>query len=337
MIIRQTLLNVLCIIGRGRVINMNREISNRCGLTLAPVMVMVACLVGMFAPAHAQTPASQPGLPMWVVRDADSTIYITGTVHILRDSAEWMSPKLNSALEASSELRLELAEIADHASLIAGIRALLPEFGAYDGPPISSLLTSIENATLASQLAAVSAPTDALKDIDTHQPWFAAVLLGRDTFTGGAHKFANGIDNVLARWAVAHHVPVKGMESLRVQIALSSRSTFDDQLAALRYKLKPSPVQQKMNERVVDAAFGAWLRGETNMTEAIVAFMRVGSASTGGTDALLKDRNEAWSGVIEDLLEGSGTTFIAVGAAHLVGPDSLQTRLKLRGITAERY
>jgi uncharacterized protein YbaP (TraB family) len=274
---------------------------------------------------------------MWVVRDADSTIYITGTVHILRDNAEWMSPKLNAALEASSELRLELAEVADHASLVAGIRALLPEFGAYDGPPISSLLTAEENATLAAQLAATGAPAGTIKDIDSHQPWFASVMLGRDTFSGGAHKFANGIDNVLARWAVAHNIPVKGMESLKVQIALSSDSTFDEQLANLRYKLKPSPLQQKMNERVIDAAFGSWLRGETTMTEAIVAFMRIGSTNIGGTNALLKDRNEAWSAVIEDMLKGSGSSFIAVGAAHLVGPDSLQTRLKLRGIVAERY
>jgi uncharacterized protein YbaP (TraB family) len=41
--------------------------------------------------------------------------------------------------------------------------------------------------------------------------------------------------------------------------------------------------------------------------------------------------------VIEEMLKGSGSSFIAVGAAHLVGPDSLQTRLKLRGIVAERY
>ena len=92
-----------------------------------------------------------------------------------------------------------------------------------------------------------------------------------------------------------------------------------------------------MNERVIDTAFGSWLRGETTMTEAIVAFMRMGSANIGGTNALLKDRNEAWSAVIEDMLKGSGSSFIAVGAAHLVGPDSLQTRLKLRGIVAERY
>jgi uncharacterized protein YbaP (TraB family) len=37
------------------------------------------------------------------------------------------------------------------------------------------------------------------------------------------------------------------------------------------------------------------------------------------------------------MLKGAGTHFIAVGAGHLVGPDSVQERLKLRGITTERY
>jgi uncharacterized protein YbaP (TraB family) len=54
-------------------------------------------------------------------------------------------------------------------------------------------------------------------------------------------------------------------------------------------------------------------------------------------DALLTDRNENWAGQIEEMLEGSGVSFIAVGAGHLVGPESVQKRLKLRGIVAERY
>jgi uncharacterized protein YbaP (TraB family) len=37
------------------------------------------------------------------------------------------------------------------------------------------------------------------------------------------------------------------------------------------------------------------------------------------------------------MLEGAGVSFIAVGAAHLVGADSLQQQLKLRGIKSERY
>lgn len=288
--------------------------------------------------ASAQTPAPEPGLPMWVVRDADSTIYITGTVHILRDDAQWRSPKLNAALESAGELRLEVAEIADAESLQKGILALLPKYGAYDGAPVTSFLTAAEKATLIEKLAEVGAPPNALDLIDKHQPWLAVILLGRDEFSGGAHKSINGIDNVLARWAVANKKPVKGMETLDVQVALSANSSFEEQLAYLRYKLHPSPTMQLLNRRVIDTAYGSWLRGETSMAEALVAFMNISSASTGeSTDTLLKDRNESWAAEIETMLKSSGTTFIAVGAAHLVGKDSLWQRLKLRGIDAERY
>ena len=36
------------------------------------------------------------------------------------------------------------------------------------------------------------------------------------------------------------------------------------------------------------------------------------------------------------MLQGSGTTFIAVGAAHLIGPDSVLAMLDAKGIKSER-
>jgi uncharacterized protein YbaP (TraB family) len=46
-------------------------------------------------------------------------------------------------------------------------------------------------------------------------------------------------------------------------------------------------------------------------------------------------RKIVWAGQIEDILEGSGVAFIAVGAAHLVGPDSVQAQLARRGVRAQ--
>lgn len=303
------------------------------------IHALIACAaLALLAPATAQTPAPEPGLPMWVVRDADSTIYITGTVHILRDDDQWRSPKLDAALESAGELRLEVAEIADADAALQAVIGLLPEYGAYSGEPVTSLLTAEERTRLSELLVEASIPSTATSLIDTHQPWFAIYLLGRDDITGGVHKLVNGVDRVLGRWAIAHGVPVKGMEPIEAQIALSAGLSFEDQFASLRYKLHPSPVQQLVSRRLIDTAFGSWLRGETALTEALVGFMYVASGPNGeGTDALLKNRNEAWAAEIEEMLKGSGTTFIAVGAAHLVGKDSLQQRLKLRGIDSERY
>ena len=53
-------------------------------------------------------------------------------------------------------------------------------------------------------------------------------------------------------------------------------------------------------------------------------------------EAIVKNRNIDWANQIEEELKGSGTDFIAVGAAHLVGDDSVQAILKARGITVKR-
>jgi uncharacterized protein YbaP (TraB family) len=51
---------------------------------------------------------------------------------------------------------------------------------------------------------------------------------------------------------------------------------------------------------------------------------------------LLVERNQAWASKIAALLKQPGTTFIAVGAAHLAGPDSVQAQLQKLGIEVQR-
>jgi uncharacterized protein YbaP (TraB family) len=47
-------------------------------------------------------------------------------------------------------------------------------------------------------------------------------------------------------------------------------------------------------------------------------------------------RNQTWAGKIIAMLQQPGTIFIAVGAGHLAGPDSVQAQLQSRGITVEQ-
>jgi uncharacterized protein YbaP (TraB family) len=47
---------------------------------------------------------------MWVVRDHDSTIYLIGTVHVLRPDMVWNSEKVMKALGESTELWVEVVE-----------------------------------------------------------------------------------------------------------------------------------------------------------------------------------------------------------------------------------
>jgi len=289
--------------------------------------------------AHAQPEAKPtPGLPMWVVRDADSSIYITGTIHRLRDGMEWRSDKLHAAIAASKEMWLELAEIADPGGLDEALHPVLEAYAAYEGTPLSELLTIEENAALHAALAKAGAPQRVFDNLDSMEPWYATYALGSEQVMGADYKDENAIDDALARIAIERGIPVRGMEAIEDQIALMAGGSIEDQLNELRFTLKAPPGQGQAMQRVSDLAYGSWIRGETHMVEALVGMMHVaGSTGAMNTDALLLDRNTNWVEVVEEILEGSGVSFIAVGAAHLVGPDSLQKLLAERGIKSKRY
>lgn len=313
----------------------------RMGFRSAVVRLIASAIVSagvLGASAFAQPATYGPGLPMWVVRDSDSTIYITGTVHLLRDEHVWTSPKLEAAFAAASELWLELAEIGDDEAMQKKLDPLLEKYNAYRGAKLSTRLTAEEYEAFLDTITQSGAPPDVLARADEMQPWMAMQALGRDQFTDGVYKSRNGIDDMLAQMAIARGMPIRGMEDLDVQVALAAAGTPLEQVAALRTALRAPDALKARGIRVADVAFGGWVRGETHGAEAIIVMQELAAGATRGNyDALFKDRNEAWAGVVEDILSGSGVSFIAVGAGHLLGKDSLQERLKLRGISSARY
>src|SRR5690606_14623427 len=100
----------------------------------------------------------------------------------------------------------------------------------------------------------------------------------------------------------------------------------EGQLAYLRRSLDEFGAAQTEIDRLVDA----WATGDIETIRAIaVEPMRANALLY---DTLLVRRNTNWADQIETLLEGSGTVFIAVGALHLSGDDSVQEILLARGV-----
>jgi uncharacterized protein YbaP (TraB family) len=292
------------------------------------------------APPEPNTAAAPEvrGLPMWVIRDADSTIYLTGTIHILPPELEWRSPKLEAALDESKELWLEIAIPADRARFQRETRPLFLKHARSSGPPLSARLTEPERKALNAALDRASVPAEARAEIDRMQPWYVANLISVGTFVSAGYSSEAGIDSTLARIAHDQGRPVKGLETPEDQLRVLSGPSEQAQLQALRAQLAMPPAVSTGIAWVGGQVFEQWARGNTLPIEVLISTM----ASARGAqklqiDALLTDRNENWAGQIEEMLKGSGVSFIAVGAGHLVGPESLQKRLKLRGITAERY
>ncbi|MEQ8935050.1 MAG: TraB/GumN family protein, partial [Amphiplicatus sp.] len=75
-----------------------------------------------------------------------------------------------------------------------------------------------------------------------------------------------------------------------------------------------------------DAAAIDWLANHTMRTEAPKAY-----------EMLIVARNKAWAEQIASSMKGSGRSLIVVGAANLVGPDSVPAILRAKGLEVERY
>ena len=296
-----------------------------------PRPALQASAAGNIPPAAA--PVSQ-GLPMWVIRDADSTIYLTGTVHLLPDGVEWRSERLDQAFLGAKEVWLELAEFAAPEGLNAAVLSRFERELVSNGPPLSSRLTEEENANLDSALRQARLPPDILKRVQSMKPAYAIYATGRIHDVGPSYHEENGIDRALARMAIEAGIPVRGLETLESQVGPLIGQPESLQLDQLRWRLTDRPTLKSSLTRVADLAYLGWTRGDTNLIEAMAQLNRM-AGDVEGLDLL--NRNENWAGQIETMLKGSGVTFIAVGALHLAGPDSLQSRLKLRGIKAERY
>jgi uncharacterized protein YbaP (TraB family) len=87
---------------------------------------------------------------------------------------------------------------------------------------------------------------------------------------------------------------------------------------------------------LVDKLAKAWIDGDIDTIKRL-SVDDIKKEAPAVYEKFIVRRNIAWSEKIAGMLKGSGVQLIAVGAAHLVGPDSVQAQLAKRGIKAERY
>ncbi len=279
------------------------------------------------APAHdhaAVVPATGQGPALWVVKDADSTLYLFGTIHVLRPDTPWGSAKVDAAFDASDELILEFSNPDDQAALVPIFR----QHGVSPERPLSSLLTAEELAELDTAARTIGGTAAGM---DTLRPWLAAVTLAVAPLLRAGYDPQSGVERLLKARALEAHKRVGGFETADQQIRIIAGLSEETQLDLLRATLK------EFHEALtgVDDLVSAWASGdEAAIDRLAVSTMREQSEEI--YQALLVRRNADWADQIQALLAGSGTTFIAVGSAHLAGDDSVQSILQARGVEVER-
>jgi uncharacterized protein YbaP (TraB family) len=282
-------------------------------------------LTGCAAQPAAQSAGTSGARPaMWRVADADTTIYLFGTIHMLPEGQTWRTAAFDEALAGADELVLEIADVDDPMAMAQTMMKL----GVASGlPPLRERVPEAKRAALDAMVKESGHPPAVLDRLET---WAASLSLLGVTFKRLGLNPDLGVEKqVTAGWK-AEGKPVRGLETVEQQLG------FFDTL--------PEAQQRAFLEGVVDdpgdakaqfqAMLDAWSRGD----EKAIArtFDDEANFSPELRAVLLGKRNARWAEWIDGRMDRPGTVFVAVGAGHLAGRDSVQSLLKARGLKAKR-
>ncbi|ODP36881.1 TraB/GumN family protein [Sphingomonas turrisvirgatae] len=272
-------------------------------LTLAAL-----CLGGCSMFAEDADPA------LWVVEDEDTTIYLFGTVHVLQPRTQWFDDGVREAFDASDELVTEIAKPDP-----AAIAALAARLGARGGPPFPAKVD-----------AAAQKLGMARGEIDRLEPWLAALTLSQLAVAKAGYAADAGVEATLHDAAADAGKRVYALETAESQLMLFDTLSGAAQSAMLDATVKDLPEAGKRTARFVHA----WGAGDA---ETVGAEMnRAMEASPEIAQALVTRRNAHWADWVVRRMQQPGTVFMAVGAGHLAGKNSVQAMLAEKGLKVER-
>lgn len=270
----------------------------------------------------AEATAADPAL--WVVKDEDTTIYLFGTVHVLKPGLSWFDTAIQKAFDSSDQLMLELVLPEDQAEVM---KTTMPLAIDQSGTPLSSRLSEDERTAYLATMQRFGLPA---AQFDMFKPWFAGMTLSIVPLTALGFDPEEGVEKMLTRFAKNSGKPVAGLETLEEQLGFFDSLSETAQLGFLNAVVRDVDKMGPMLDRLVEL----WAKGDP---DGLAALMNESMATSPElAAALLYDRNARWAEQLKARMDQPGTVFVAVGAGHLAGEKSVQDYLKDHGLTATR-
>jgi len=288
---------------------------------LRRTLLLLSLLVG-FAPAAA---LAAPAL--WRVSDADSSVWLFGSIHILDKDRDWRTPRFDAALAEADHVYFEI--VLDVDAYAAFTRLSLLYGRNRDGRQLSDYLTGEQQERLQSYLDAHGLLRE---QFETMRPWMADLTLMATSLAAGGEVGMGtqaGVELLLLDEVAEDRR--RELETPEIQFRLFASLPDEEQVNSLMRTIEnaSSPEQE------LDSVAELWHSGD------VEALARLMNASMGSTDSplyrrLLTDRNRRWTTAIARMLADNEDAMIVVGAGHLAGPVGVPTLLSAAGFTVER-
>ncbi len=242
------------------------------------------------------------GPNLWSISDDDTTVYIFGTIHILNQEVEWLTPQFQEAFANADGLILEMSpEQSDPAV----IQPLMLKYGLLPtGESIKDHLSDENYSKMVSILKDIGAPGNAL---DNMRPWLAGIFLSIQVAITHGFLPEFGVETILEEGARQNGIPIYGLETAEYQITTLAGLSDAAQDIMLRLTLDDIDSLDKYFVEMRDL----WLSGDVEGMNKY--FHKEIELVPGLPEALLYRRNHNWIGEIRGILVVPGSYVVAVG------------------------
>lgn len=282
---------------------------------LAVLLPLLAGLGGMPAAARERS-------ILWAVEGQQNTVYLLGSIHVLRPGDGGLPEAAQLAYEDAEQLVMEIdlddPAQSDPATMAAKMQAaaLMPE-----GQTLREVLGS-DYETIRSRVEPLGLD---LASLDRFAPWFVATLVLQLELARRGFMPELGIEQQLAGRAVEDGKPILGLETAEDQFAVLAALPLAEQKRFLLMTLQESA----QLDQEVDRLIAAWRSGDGEalgrlLSEEFAAFPEL-------YGPLTQARNRAWVEQLAGLLDDRDDYLVVVGALHLVGRESVVELLRRRG------
>lgn len=288
---------------------------------LRRTLPLLSLLVGLLPAATQAAPA------LWRISDADSSVWLFGSIHVLDKDRDWRTPRFDAALAAADHVYFEIVLDVDAYATLTRLSMLYGN--NRDGRQLSDYLTAEQQARLQAFLDAHGLSRELIEPM---RPWMADLTLMSVTLAAGGEAALTqqaGVELVLLDEIDEDRR--RELETAEAQFRMFAGPPDAVQVESLMRTIEigGSP------EQSLGTLAELWHAGDV---EALARTMNqaLGSVDSPMYKRLLSDRNRRWAAQIGQMLADNEDAMIIVGAGHLAGPVGVPTLLGAAGFKVER-
>ena len=284
-------------------------------MRIAPLFVSLTLLA---LPAH----ADEPGHPvtMWKVAGASNSVYLLGSIHLLRSQDYPLPTAIDAAYDDAEVLIMEV-DMDDMDPFAA--QAAFTRYGVlHDDTTLRDLMG---DGLYLEAIAAAEIIGIPLGMLQKTEPWYAAMTVEIMMLSRIGFNPALGVEMHMMSKATQDGKAIEGFETVEEQIQFLDGMSLQAQRDMLLSTLAEST---KLGE-MMDGLIEAWRHGDIAELEAGMLDELAKHEELSKT--LVTDRNSRWVGQIEELLDDVDDYLIIVGALHLIGPQGVPNQLEDMG------